>query len=79
MFSQSKKSEIERGGRHFSNKSEIQKSLKYPIGWGVKPIWEKVHNFPVFLIMMPPLSVRFEIPCSVDGWLAGCVGCLVDG
>ena len=36
------------GGQHFSNKSEIQKGLKYPKGGGVKPILEKVHNFPVF-------------------------------
>ena len=37
MFSNSKMSEMDlRGGQHFSNKSEIQKSLKYPIGGGVK-------------------------------------------
>ena len=37
----------ERGGKHFSNKSQIQKSLKYPIG-GLKPIWDIVPNFPFF-------------------------------
>ena len=36
--------------QHFSNKSEIPKIQKYPIGGGggVKPILEKVQNFPVF-------------------------------
>ena len=33
MFLNSKMSEIDpRGGQHFSNKSEIKKSLKYPMG-----------------------------------------------
>ena len=42
-------SEIDpRGGSAFSNMSEIQKSLKYPIGGGVKPIWDIVPNFPIF-------------------------------
>ena len=48
----------ERGGQHFSNKSEIQKSLKYPIG-GVKPIWENVLNFSVFFILTPPLYILY--------------------
>ena len=45
------------GDQHFSNKSEIQKKSEISDrGEGeVKPIWEKVHNFPVFLIMTPPL------------------------
>ena len=38
----------ERAGQHFSNKSEIQKILKYPMGGGVKPIWDIVPNCPVF-------------------------------
>ena len=48
MFSNSKNSEIDLrgGGQHFSNKSEIQKSLKYPIGG--KPIGDILPNFPVF-------------------------------
>ena len=37
---------IREGGQHFSNKSEIQKSLKYPIGG--KPIGDILPNFPVF-------------------------------
>ena len=51
MFSNSKLSEIDPrgGGQHFSNKSKIQKSLKYPKGGGGdKPILEKLQNFPVF-------------------------------
>ena len=56
----------EGGGQHFSNKSEIQKSLKYPIGGGgVKPFWDIVRNFPVFLIMTSPLrfirSLFFDV------------------
>ena len=36
MFSNSKKSEFDpRGGQHYSNNSDIQKFLNYPVeGWG---------------------------------------------
>ena len=37
------------GGHHFSNRSEIQKSLKYPIGGGganLFGIWSQI--FPIF-------------------------------
>ena len=45
------------GGQQFSKMSEIQKSLKFPMGGGglVKPIWEFFPNFSVFF-MMAPLS-----------------------
>ena len=36
------------GGQQFSKMSEIQKSLKFPMGGGVKPIWEFSPNFSVF-------------------------------
>ena len=36
------------GGQQFSKMSEIQKSLKFPMGGGAKPIWEFFPNFPVF-------------------------------
>ena len=51
-----------RGGQHFSNKSQIQKSLKYPIGGGVGWGWGgQAHlghcpKFSCFLIMTPPLK-----------------------
>ena len=34
-----------RGGQHFSDKSEIQKSLKYPLGGGLKPNSDIVPKF----------------------------------
>ena len=47
----------ERGGQHFSSKSEIQKSLKYPIGGGGgQAYWGKSPQFSRFLIMTPPLT-----------------------
>ena len=45
----------ERGGQHFSNKSEIQKGLKYPIGGGGQAYLGKSPKFSRFLIMTPPL------------------------
>ena len=37
------------GGQHFSNNSEIPKSLNFPMeGGGVKPNWDIVPNFPFF-------------------------------
>ena len=39
---------IRGGGQQFSKMSEIQKSLKFPMGGGVKPIWELFPNFSVF-------------------------------
>ena len=58
MFSNSKMSEIDPrgGGQHFSDKSEIQKSLKYPMGGGGQAHFGKTPKFSRFLIMMPPLS-----------------------
>ena len=49
----------ERGGQHFSNKSQIQKSLKYPIGGGGggQAYLGLCPKFSRFLIMMPPLSL----------------------
>ena len=39
----------ERGGQNFSNKSEIQKSLKYPIeGGGSSLFWKMSKMFPFF-------------------------------
>ena len=46
-FSKMSEIDLKGGGQHFSNKSEIQKSLKYLMGGG-KPIWDIVPNFPVF-------------------------------
>ena len=62
MFSDSKMSQIDprRGGQHFSNKSQIQKSLKNPI----KPIWDIVPNFPVFnerKLVLGPLDVKVKV------------------
>ena len=45
-----------RGGQHFSNKSEIQKSLEYPIGGGGQAYLGHRPKFSHFLIMTPPLS-----------------------
>ena len=41
------------GGQLFSKMSEIQKGLKFPRGWGLKPILEFFPNFPVFFMMTP--------------------------
>ena len=43
------------GGQHFSNKSEIQKSLKYPIGGGASLFGTLSQISPFLLIMTPPL------------------------
>ena len=37
------------GGQLFSKMSEIQKSLKSPMGGGVKPNWEFFPNISVFV------------------------------
>ena len=57
MFSNLKMSEIDPrgGGQHFSNKSEIQKRLKYPMGVGGQAYLGKCPKFSCFLIMRPPL------------------------
>ena len=49
----------ERGGQHFSNKSQIQKSLKYPIGGGGQAYFGHCSKFSCFLIMTPPLRHTF--------------------
>ena len=41
------------GGQQFSKISEIQKSLKFPMGGGIKPLWEFFPNFSVFFMMAP--------------------------
>ena len=46
-----------RGGQQFSKMSEIQKSLKFPMGGEVKPIWEFFPNFSVFLGARAPLEI----------------------
>ena len=63
------KFEKPKGGRrlNFSKMSEIQKSLKFPMGGrgggGGKPIWEFSPNFPVFLSdASPPLTVFLLTP-----------------
>ena len=42
------------GGQQFSKMSEIQKSLKFPMGAPpIKPIWEFFPNFSVLFMMAP--------------------------
>ena len=49
-----------RGGEAaFSNKSEIQKSLKYPIGGGgASLLWKKTKIFPFFDYETSPYEIR---------------------
>ena len=51
--------------------SEIQKSLKFPFGGGVKPIWEFFPNFSVFIRYS---SFSSKMPQRQDN--AGAVRCL---
>ena len=64
---------IQEGGQHFSNKSQIQKCLKYPIGGGGgegQPYLGKSPQFSRFLMMKPPLIVGARCCCSwVVSWL----------
>ena len=62
MFSNSKMSQIDPrgGGQHFSNQSQIKKSLKYPIGGGGQAYLGHCPKFSCFLIMTPPLSLEFD-------------------
>ena len=50
---------IRKGGQHFSNKSKIQKSLKYPIGGGGQAYFGQSPKFSRFLIMRSPLTFFF--------------------
>ena len=49
------------GGQLFSKMSEIQNSLKFPMGGGVKPIWEFFPNFSVFFMMAPLIKVNILV------------------
>ena len=52
-------SEIDpRGGQHFSNKSEIQKSLKYPIGGGGSSLFGKKST--IFLFFNYDASLKYQ-------------------
>ena len=48
------------GGQHFSNKSKIQKSLKYLIGGGGQGYFGKTPKFSRFLIMRSPRREVFK-------------------
>ena len=77
----------ERGGQHFSNKSEIQKSLKYPIGGGGQAYLGKSPQFSRFLIMKAPLNKVFvqtnkqqwaiQKKCPGTGFVCGAMNYLV--
>ena len=54
---------IRGGGQQFSKMSEIQKSLKFPMGRGVKPIWEFFPNFSVFFYDGSPMYVDVYTQC----------------